>query len=73
MAQLSLCKSVKKQHVGLSDRTNTTELSEAAATACAYWEVDGIHVLNVTVNDNAHTAKVPWYQVSGENAKLKGR
>ena len=59
MTQLSLWKSVKKQPVGLPDPTNTTELSEAAATACAYREVDGIHVLNVTVNDNVHTAKVP--------------
>ena len=59
MAQLSLWKSVKKQPVGLPDPTNTIELSEAAATACAYQEVDGIHVLNVTVNDNVHTAKVP--------------
>ena len=50
MAQLSLWKSVKKQPVGLPDPTNTTELSEAAATACSYREVDGIHVLNVTLH-----------------------
>ena len=59
MAQLLLWNSVKKQPVGLPDPTNTTELSEAAATVCAYSEVDGIHVLNVTVNDYVHTARVP--------------